>query len=87
MAPFKVNLGNKMSNSLGRKIRRKQARKAEKKAKKDLKKALNAVAGLPTSCSECKDQFDFEKHAEFWQVCAEKNSVTLLCPNCFEDNN
>jgi len=72
-------------SSQGRKIRRNKLKKTRKKARKGLKDAIRSIAGLPTQCTQCAQEFDLQKDADTWQVDMTDGVTQLLCPTCLTD--
>lgn len=70
-------------SSLERTIKRKEMLKHRKKARKGYKDAVNAVGGLPTNCTQCKQEFDLKRDADTWVVnMSVPTQIQLLCPKC-----
>jgi len=68
-------------SSVDRKIKRDKQKKARKQARKETQQAFNAMASLPTECSDCGAKFDLVRSADDWIV-ESGSSLRLMCPTC-----
>ena len=74
-------------SSASRKLKRVSKKKLIKKAKNSMKDLSEKISQMPKACSSCGLEFNNKEHLDSWKIIATQESLTLLCPNCQEENN